>query len=75
MNEQYAILQWSIGVTGEDSLLSWGGVVGQVFTDYQDAAAEAKRVNEIKSKNGLAPNAFVCKGAMTSHLGFLPSKE
>lgn len=75
MNEQYAVLQFAPGVTGEESLLSWAGVIGQIFNNYEDAAAEARRVNKIRTENGLPAFAFVCKGQMTQHLGFVPSQE
>ncbi len=75
MNEQYAVLQWAPGISGEDSLLAWAGVHFQTFDNYEEAASECKRVNKIRTENGLPACAFVCKGAMTSHLGFIPSHD
>lgn len=75
MSEKYAALMWAQGISGEDSLLAWAGVHFQTFDSYEEAAEESKRVNDIRVKNGLPAAAFVCKGYMTNHLGFVPSKE
>ena len=75
MNYQYAVLQYAPGVSGEESLLAWAGVYFQTFETYEEAASEAKRVNKIRAENGIPACAFVCKGLMTSHLGFVPSQE
>ena len=75
MLEQYAVLQFAPGVSGEESLLAWAGVHFQTFDNYEEAAIETKRVNKIRIENGLPACAFVCKGSMTSHLGFVPSQD
>ena len=75
IKEQYAVLQWAQGVSGEDSLLAWAGVRFQTFGTYAEAFEDAKRVNRIFVQNGLPACAFVGKGKMTSHLGFILSEE
>ena len=74
-NEQYAILMFATGISGEDSMLAWAGVPFQTFDHYEEAAEECNRVNDVRVKNSLPACAFVCKGFMTQHLGFVPSKE
>lgn len=73
--EQYAVLTWANGVSGEDSLLAWGSVPFQVLDSYQEAYEECERVNRFLMTNGLPASRFVCKGVLRANFGFVPSKE
>ena len=75
MSEQYAVLTWANGVSGEDSLLSWGSVPFNVHDTYQEAYEDCERVNRLLVTNGLPASRFVCKGNLRTNFGFVPSKE
>lgn len=75
MNEQFAVLQYANGISGEDSLLAWAGISFQTFDTYAEAFAECQRVNKIFNSGGLPPKAFVAKGKMHNQYGFILAKE
>jgi len=75
MTQHYAVLQYAQGVSGEDSLLAWASVPFQCFDRYEDANKEAVRVNSISTSSGLPAKAFVARGTLTTHIGFVIAKE